>query len=161
MASSAKTVLVDPRLGSAVARGLSGLDVVAFSKWLQSAKGVMELTLTAAEWERFDPGDVREGETSDVPGASQVASALPPLGRGSVKWWHMIKGMKATLEKDWFGSLLSPRIYNLRLLDLSHNGLTDQSATNLADVLSRSSMTLSGVSGAVCGGTMNNVFMSF
>lgn len=149
MASSAKTVLVDPRLGSAVARGLSGLDVVAFSKWLQSAKGVMELTLTAAEWERFDPG------------ASQVASALPPLGRGSVKWWHMIKGMKATLEKDWFGSLLSPRIYNLRLLDLSHNGLTDQSATNLADVLSRSSMTLSGVSGAVCGGTMNNVFMSF
>ena len=73
LASSAKTVFVDPRLGSAVSRGLSGLDVVAFSKWLQSAKSIMEFTLTAADWERLDPG------------ASQVAAALPPLAGRCVK----------------------------------------------------------------------------
>ncbi|CAL1151772.1 unnamed protein product [Cladocopium goreaui] len=95
--ATAQILLVDPSLGSAMCRGLSGLDVVAFSKWLNGSS-MRELTMTGADWERLDPG------------ASYLASSL--------------------------------QIRNLRLLDLSHNGLTDLSAQNLANALARSGAAL-------------------
>eukprot|EP00913_Durusdinium_trenchii_P023511 g22088.t1 len=44
--SAAKTLLVDPNLGSPVSRGISGLDVIAFSKWLQKARSMKEITMS-------------------------------------------------------------------------------------------------------------------
>ncbi|CAK9062627.1 unnamed protein product [Durusdinium trenchii] len=96
--SAAKTLLVDPNLGSPVSRGISGLDVIAFSKWLQKARSMKEITMTGADWERLDPG------------IKYLTSNLP--------------------------------MQQLRLLDLSHNGLTDVSAENLAKALSSRSVKL-------------------
>jgi len=98
LAATAQRLLVDPTLGSAMCRGLSGLDVLAFSKWLNGTSSMRELTMTGAEWEKLDPG------------ASNLAASL--------------------------------QIRNLRLLDLSHNGLTDLSAANLANALARSGAPL-------------------
>mmetsp|Transcript_46169 Transcript_46169/g.108083 ORF Transcript_46169/g.108083 Transcript_46169/m.108083 type:complete len:560 (+) Transcript_46169:220-1899(+) len=88
---TARSLLVDPSLRSAVVRGTSGLDLVAFAKWLASADKLAELNINGAGWEKVDPG------------AKYLAQSLP--------------------------------LQRLRVLDLSHNGLTDKSVTSLAAVV--------------------------